>query len=171
MGFNSCGVPSRGKILMAMNDCGWAITDATLDDIPALCELLTRLFTQEADFVPDVQKQAQGLRLIISEPARGQLFALRVRGKVVGMVSLLRTVSTAEGSEVFWLEDMIVADEFCGKGFGTELLRHAIEYARRQRIPRITLLTDLGNKSAQGFYQRHGFKASAMTPMRLLLEP
>lgn len=153
-----------------MNDCKWVITAATLDDIPALCELLTQLFTQEADFKPDGQNQAQGLRLIIGEPSRGQLFALRIRNRVVGMVSLLRTVSTAEGGEVFWLEDMIVTDEFRGKGFGSELLKHAIAYARQQRIPRVTLLTDLENKSAQRFYQNHGFKASSMTPMRLSLE-
>lgn len=156
---------------MAMNDCEWTITAATLEDVPALCELLARLFTQEADFKPDVQKQAQGLRLIIGEPSRGQLFVLRIGNCVVGMVSLLRTVSTAEGGEVFWLEDMIVADEFRGRGFGSELLRHAIEFARQQRVSRITLLTDLENEPAQRFYERHGFKASAMTPMRLWLEP
>jgi len=155
---------------MATNDCEWAITRATLDDVPALCELLARLFTQEADFKPDVQKQAQGLRLIINEPSRGQLFVLRIGNRVVGMVSLLRTVSTAEGGEVFWLEDMIVADEFRGRGLGSELLRHAIEFARQQQVSRITLLTDLENKPAQRFYERHGFKASAMTPMRLWLD-
>jgi len=156
---------------MATNDCEWAITRATLDDVPALCELLARLFAQEADFKPDVQKQAQGLRLIINEPSRGQLFVLRIGNRVVGMVSLLRTVSTAEGGEVFWLEDMIVADEFRGRGLGSELLRHAVEFARQQGVPRITLLTDLENKPAQRFYERHGFKASGMTPMRLWLEP
>jgi len=155
---------------MAMNHGEWAITGATLEDVPALCELLSRLFTQEADFKPDAQKQAKGLRLIIAEPSRGRLFVLRIDNRVAGMASLLRTVSTAEGGEVFWLEDMIVADEFRGRGFGSELLRHAIEFARRQGVPRITLLTDLENKPAQRFYQSHGFKASAMTPMRLWLE-
>ena len=155
---------------MAMNDCEWAITAATLEDIPALCELLARLFTQEADFKPDAQKQARGLELIIAEPSRGQLFVLRVGNRAVGMVSLLRTVSTAEGGEVFWLEDLIVAEEFRGRGLGSELLRRAIEFARRQGVPRITVLTDLENKPAQGLYKRHGFKASAMTPMRLWLE-
>jgi len=155
---------------MAINDGEWTITAATLEDVPALCELLSRLFTQEADFKPDAQKQARGLKLIIGDPSRGQLFALRVGKRVVGMVSLLRTVSTAEGGEVFWLEDMIVADEFRGRGLGSELLRHAIEFARRQGVPRITVLTDLENKPAQRLYKRHGFKASAMTPMRLWLD-
>jgi ribosomal protein S18 acetylase RimI-like enzyme len=155
---------------MAMKDGECAISAATLEDVPALCELLARLFTQEADFKPDAQKQARGLKLIISDPSRGQLFALRTGNRVVGMVSLLLTVSTAEGGEVFWLEDLIVADEFRGRGFGSELLRHAIEFARQQGVPRITVLTDLENKPAQRLYKRHGFKASAMTPMRLWLE-
>ena len=153
-----------------MNDIEWAISTATREDVPALCELLARLFTQEADFKPDPRKQARGLNLIIGEASRGQLFALRVGNRVVGMVSLLRTVSTAEGGEVFWLEDLIVADEFRGRGLGSELLRHAIEFARQEGVPRITVLTDLENNSAQKLYKRHGFKASGMTPMRLWLD-
>jgi hypothetical protein len=35
---------------------------ATLDDIPDLSELLTILFTQETDFVPDYEKQRNGLK-------------------------------------------------------------------------------------------------------------
>jgi hypothetical protein len=38
------------------------ITTARLADIPALCELLTLLFTQEEDFMPDLAKQTEGLR-------------------------------------------------------------------------------------------------------------
>jgi hypothetical protein len=41
------------------------IEPATLEDIAQLTDLLTTLFTQEADFQPDRAKQEQGLRMII----------------------------------------------------------------------------------------------------------
>ncbi|MDD2853291.1 MAG: hypothetical protein PHY09_15505 [Desulfuromonadaceae bacterium] len=41
---------------------------ATIEDIPRLNELLTILFTQEADFLPDPVKQSSGLQLIIETP-------------------------------------------------------------------------------------------------------
>src|SRR5262245_40211256 len=73
------------------------IEQATVEDIPELVELLTILFAQEADFTPDPRKQARGLKLIIDNPAVGAIFVTRDKGTIVGMVSLLFTVSTAEG--------------------------------------------------------------------------
>src|SRR5687767_1407086 len=44
------------------------IEPATSGDIPALCDLLILLFSQEADFTPDRAKQERGLRLILHNP-------------------------------------------------------------------------------------------------------
>lgn len=142
---------------------------ATVNDIPELAELLTILFAQEADFQPDREKQMRGLRLIVEDPRQGRVFVVRRDGKIVGMVSLLFTVSTAEGEPACWLEDLVVRPEHRGTGLGTRLLQHAIAYAKTNGFARITLLTDRTNENAIRFYQRHGFCASEMTPLRLHL--
>lgn len=85
------------------------------------------------------------------------------------MVSLLFTVSTAEGGWVCWLEDMIVHPDHRSGGLGSRLLRHAIDYARAEGCSRITLLTDRVNDGAIRFYGRHCFVQSAMTALRLKL--
>lgn len=145
------------------------IANAQEQDIEGMADLLLSLFDQEADFAPDRAKQVAGLRLIMAEPKTGQLFAARAQGKVVGMVSLLFTVSTALGKPVCWLEDMVVSKDARGQGLGSKLLNHAVAYAKDQGFGRITLLTDLANKDAQRFYARHGFSHSEMTPLRILL--
>ena len=43
------------------------IRRATLTDVPQLCELLTLLFAQEADFAPDPERQTRALNLIIGQ--------------------------------------------------------------------------------------------------------
>ncbi len=145
------------------------IEPATMDDVPQLASLLSILFDQEADFHPDGAKQARGIELIIREPNFGRIFVAREDGKVVGMVNLLFTVSTAEGGLAALLEDLIMKNGYRGRGAGTELLRHAIDFARTNGFSRITVLTDAVNEKAIRFYARHGFHLSAMTPMRLLL--
>jgi GNAT superfamily N-acetyltransferase len=145
------------------------IEAATLADIPQLADLLTVLFTQEADFRPDREKQARGLRQILDAPERGCIFVARTDGEPVAMVSLLFTVSTAEGAPACWLEDMVVRPDQRGKGLGGELLRHAADYAKARGMTRITLLTDSSNQRAIRFYQRHGFHPSQMIPLRLYL--
>lgn len=142
---------------------------ATLDDIPQLCELLAILFAQEEEFEPDASKQAAGLRQIIGNPDVGNILLLRSGGAVVGMVNLLYTVSTARGSRVAILEDMVVRPEHRGSRAGSALLQAAIAQAQKAGCTRITLLTDGINEAAIRFYRRHGFEASGMLPLRLVL--
>jgi len=145
------------------------VSPATEADLPVLCELLGLLFVQEAEFRPDRERQLAGLRSILSRPEAGQILVLREGPGVVGMVSLLFMPSTALGGRVAVLEDMVVRPNARGRGAGSRLLQAAIEFAQLAGCRRITLLTDADNAAAQQFYSRHGFRRSAMIPMRLML--
>lgn len=139
---------------------------ATAEDLPHLADLLTELFTLESDFTPDRDKQLRGLRAILDEPALGQLFVLRVDGKVAGMANALITVSTAEGGKVLLLEDVIVSRAHRGGGLGRKLIDHVLGWARAQGMTRVTLLADRDNHSALDFYRALGFDASNMSVLR-----
>ena len=146
------------------------IEEATIADIPALCELLAELFTQESDFQPDRSKQVAGLHLILENPQHGKIFVMRQAGGVVGMVNLLHTLSLHHGGRVLVLEDMIVRRDCRSQGVATALLSHAIEYARSLRAVQITLFTDAINRSAIQLYEKLGFARSGTAPMRQLLK-
>lgn len=142
------------------------IEPATLDDLPVLVQLLTELFSQERDFVPDAVKQERGLRLILEQPSRGRIFVLRNDLHIIGMINLLFTISTAEGGFVVLLEDLVILPEHRGRGYGSMLIEHAKNYAREKNFLRITLLTDKPNARATEFYKKHGFVDSDMIPLR-----
>ena len=141
---------------------------ATINHIPELVNLLNLLFDQEEDFIPDTNKQRLGLMQIIVNPDKGHILALLENNKIIGMVNLLYTISTALGGKVAILEDMILDPEKRGSGQGTILLQAAIDFAKQKECLRITLLTDVINKDAIRFYQKLGFVKSGMTPLRLL---
>jgi GNAT superfamily N-acetyltransferase len=146
------------------------ITTATLGDVPALAELLSELFTQEAEFTPDVNAQRRGLARIISNPEIGFILVAKDEHSTLGMVNILYVVSTFLGERAGLLEDMIVAPRARGAGIGGRLLDRAIATARQQGCKRMTLLTDVTNESAQRFYRHHGFAPSPMVPLRLMLD-
>jgi GNAT superfamily N-acetyltransferase len=143
-------------------------TDADLDE---LSEMLSDLFAQESDFRPDREKQLRGLRLIFEQPSRGRVFVLRRNGAIVGMINLLFTISTAEGGFVILLEDLVIHKKYQGKGYGSKLLQHAIDFAKQKNFLRITLLTDRPENVAQEFFRHHSFVESSMIPMRLWITP
>jgi len=143
------------------------VREARASDVGAMVELLGYLFKQEKDFVPTVAKQRRALDILLAQPAMGRLFVLTRGSKILGMVSLLFTISTAEGGKVALLEDLVVRPDHRGRGLGTRLLRAAVDWARKEGLMRITLLTDADNARARRLYLRHGFVASAMQPLRL----
>ncbi|GAB3392889.1 GNAT family N-acetyltransferase [Azotobacter armeniacus] len=147
------------------------IRSTTSADIPALCRLLDQLFAQEAEFTPDRAAQQRGLAAIIERPAVGEILVADEDGHILGMVNLLYTVSTALGTPVALLEDMVVDAAARDHGLGTQLLEAAIATARVRGCRRITLLTDADNRDAQRFYARQGFARSPMIPLRLALDP
>jgi GNAT superfamily N-acetyltransferase len=145
------------------------VIPAKLDDVPVLAQLLGVLFAQEHDFQPDPELQVLGLTLIIENPSIGLILVAKEQSAIVGMVNLLFSVSTALGAKVAILEDMFVLPEWRDRGMGSQIIERAIQEARDQGCARITLLTDTTNESAHRFYSRHGFKPSAMLPLRLIL--
>ena len=139
---------------------------ATTRDVPALCDLLAILFSQEAEFAPDRERQAAGLTLILEDASKGEIIVGERDGRVIGMVNILYTVSTFLGSKVGLLEDMIMHPEARGQHLGEQLLNAAMTHATQRGCARLTLLTDATNAGALRFYERAGFTRSPMIPLR-----
>jgi len=142
------------------------ITLANSSDIPQLLPLLDELFSQESEFSPDHAVQRRGLEMIVGNRDIGEIIVAKQADSIVGMVSLLYTVSTALGAKVAVLEDMIVSKEARGRGVGSSLMEYALKHAELSGCKRITLLSDHNNSSAHRFYERHGFRSSTMQPFR-----
>ena len=144
------------------------IDEASHSDIPILCDLLAILFTQEQEFKPDAVRQRTALGLLVGNPQRGRVFVLRDGERLLGMVSVQILISTACGGDVLFLEDLVVRPDCRNRGYGSALIDHVIDFARRGGYRRITLLADTVNTDALRFYYRHGFFVSDMTPYRML---
>jgi ribosomal protein S18 acetylase RimI-like enzyme len=146
------------------------ISRATESDIPDLVKLLNVLFRQEKEFEENAELESKGLHAIIADPKTGVIIVAKQDQKIVGMVNLLFTQSTALGARVAILEDMIVSITSRAKGVGSKLMSRGIQLAKEQGCARITLLVDRDNQQAQDFYEHFGFKASSMIPYRLMIE-
>ena len=146
------------------------ISVAVETDIPQLVDLLIELFSLEHEFSAEPEKHRQGLTQIIANPDLGEIFVCKYQQKVVAMITVLYSISTALGAKVATLEDMIVTEQYRGSGIGSDLLSHAITHAKNKGCLRLSLLTDSDNSKAHQFYQKHGFALSNMRLFRQLID-
>lgn len=146
------------------------IGPATSEDIDALVALLFALFSIEQDFVPDEVAQRRGLALLLAHPSQGRIFVARhTQQGVVGMVSAQLVISTAIGERSAWIEDMVVHEDFRGRGIGKALLTHVSEWAKENRVGRLQLLADADNESALGFYDQLGWQPTRLFAWKKVL--
>lgn len=143
---------------------------ATPADIPDLVTLLHRLFAIEQDFQADPEKQIQGLTRLMASPAMAHIAVARDGdGRVVAMVSAQLVISTAEGAPSAWIEDMVVAPEWQGRGVGRRVLAAVLAWAKDQGATRAQLLADLDNAPALAYYDHLGWQATRLGARRLML--
>ena len=139
---------------------------AKTEDIPVLCELLWELFSQEVEFTPNKKSQEKALKKIIEDKNIGDIFVAVKKNKVIAMVNILYTISTALGEKVAILEDMVVFKEFKNQKIGSNLIEFTLDYLKKNSFKRVTLLTDSDNFNAHNFYKKHEFTESSMIVFR-----
>jgi len=166
MNFESCLI----VIFLCENEVNMNSSICIADEncVDDLVLLLKSLFTQEAEFCFDAEAQRKGLLAILAAPSVGTIFVIKENEKIVGMVSLLYTVSTALGGRVALLEDMVIEKSSRKKGYGRMLLKACLRYAKENGCLRVTLLTDRDNDVAIAFYESESFRKSPMVPLRLV---
>ncbi|MFA9459552.1 GNAT family N-acetyltransferase [Thiohalorhabdus sp. Cl-TMA] len=135
-------------------------------DLEAMIGLLRQLFALEVDFGADPECQRRGLRSLLARPGQARVLVAEGAGAVRGMCSVQSVVSTAEGGLVGWLEDLVVAEGWRGRGLGRCLLRAACAWARQQGLSRLQLVADRSNAPARDFYWRQGWDSTQLVVLR-----
>ena len=139
---------------------------AEIKDIAVLCELLWELFSQEVEFTPNKETQEKALKKIIEDKNIGDIFVAVKENKVIAMVNVLYTISTALGEKVAILEDMVVSQNYKNQKIGSSLIEFTLDYLKKNSFKRVTLLTDSDNFNAHNFYKKHEFTKSSMVVFR-----
>jgi N-acetylglutamate synthase-like GNAT family acetyltransferase len=108
------------------------IRQAKQTDIDGMAQLLSQLFSIEADFVVDEEKQRRGLQMLLDAMGAYVLIA-EEQGSVIGMATVQVLVSTAEGGYVGLVEDVVVDNRCRGKGIGAAMLDGLQTWAQDKR--------------------------------------
>jgi GNAT superfamily N-acetyltransferase len=137
------------------------------DDLDSLTMLLRQLFSIEADFTVDVERQRRGLFLMMDGCQKHRCIKVAdMDGEVVGMVTAQLLISTAEGGVVALIEDMVVDGCHRGRGIGRQLMAAIEAWSRKHGASRLQLLADRTNFSGLDFYDKIGWRPTRLICLR-----
>ena len=134
---------------------------ATRDDVPAIVALLADDPLGAGREDPgDLTAYVSAFDRIDADPAHA-LVVLDADGVVVGTLQLtLLTSLSRQGATRAQVEAVRVASSHRGLRLGEQLLRWAVDEARRRGAVVVQLTTDTSRTDAQRFYERLGFVPS-----------
>jgi len=135
---------------------GISIERATQKDFPEMATLLGELFAIEKDFKIDYKKQITAIQCLYENSTTDMLVA-KHEDKVIGMVTMQRLISSAQGDYVGQVEDLVVTKKYTKMGVGSRLLNKIRVIAQEHQYKRIQLAADMENENALVFYNKRGF--------------
>jgi len=86
------------------------------------------------------------------------IFLAVAQGRAIGFTQLYPSFSSVSMAPIFVLNDLFVDPEARRTGAGAALLQAAAEYGRRNGAIRLMLETEITNTTAQGLYEKMGWK-------------
>ena len=95
---------------------------------------------------------------VIDASQNEQLFVAELAGEVVGTFQILfnRTL-TGRGSLSMIIEAVQTREDMRGRGIGAQMIRHAVEEAKRRDCRLVQLSSNMARVDAHRFYERLGF--------------
>ncbi len=148
-----------------MYDVKASIRTAEPADLDSLIYLLAALFAIEEDFIFDESRQRRGLALMLDNE-RGCVLVAEAEGQVVGMCSGQLLVSTAVGGLSLLVEDVVVHEQWRGRGVGHLLMEAISDWAKVEKVSRLQLLADRNNTPALDFYRSLGWQTTELICLR-----
>ncbi len=125
---------------------------ARIKDSEAIADLLGELG------YPNTIRFARSKIKKLSSGRNDRLFAVTYCGQVVGFVSCHIVPLMHESGNVCRVTALVVAEEFCGRGLGRELIVKAEHFARTRRCIKIEITSGEHRTRAHDFYRKLGYQ-------------
>lgn len=146
---------------------GIVVEAAKEEDLVQMAHLVALLFAIEKDFTIDFDKQLSGITKLFNYEG-ADLIVAKHEGKVVGMVTMQRLISSAAGDYIGQIEDLVVDEEYRKMGVGSRLL-NKVRFIGLEvyGYKRVQLAADMDNENAKKFYSIRGFRKTNLNMYHL----
>jgi N-acetylglutamate synthase-like GNAT family acetyltransferase len=144
---------------MPMTRPGLQIREAEARDTPAIRELYRQLVRPVA---PDVEVDVCADRIEqIRSDSHNFLWVLESEEGVVGTAFVTLCLDPMHNRQPYAvLENFVIDERFRAKGYGTELMRSAVDFCYRAECSKIMVQSHSSRSQAHAFFEAQGFSAA-----------
>jgi GNAT superfamily N-acetyltransferase len=133
-----------------------------VDDFAFLASIAQRLHPGQTASPRDPETMAQffanlASSRLLSEPG-AEAFVATLDGAASGVIAVHPDADYFTGHPRAYVDILVVAPEAEGEGVGSALMRHAEQWARDHGCKEVVLDVFAGNRGAQAFYERNGYR-------------
>ena len=133
------------------------LKESELDD---LLELYQQLHASD-DPLPE-RSTIESVWHEIQESHQFRYFGVFVEGQLVSSCTLSVVPNLTRGCRPYGvIENVVTHSDFRGKGYGSAMLKHALEYAWSRNCYKVMLLTGRKSEAVYKFYEAVGFDRQA----------
>ena len=133
-----------------------ALRRATADDADAIRDLVASAYGK---YVTLIERMPMPMLVDYAEAVREhEVWVLDAGGPITGVIELVPR------DDHVWVENVAIAPEQQGRGFGRRLLAHAEDEARRLHLPAVGLLTNERYVENIAMYTRYGYGETHREP-------
>ena len=99
----------------------------------------------------------------LKSPENIAIFMIEDGGKTIGFANLVKIFSVWSEGFALMIDDLYLADEYQGRGYGTKVMEEIEDYARRNNFKRLQFQSEESNPKAKAFYTKIGYRPAAMS--------
>ena len=99
----------------------------------------------------------------LKKPEHITIFMIELpNGDVIGFVNLMTTFSVWAGGFALIIDDLFLAPEHQGRGYGRQVMKEIEDYAREKGYKRLQFQSEETNPAAKAFYRKLGYRPADM---------
>jgi ribosomal protein S18 acetylase RimI-like enzyme len=111
-----------------------------------------------------IEKRTEGWRKLLQEPQEGQhSFVVEADGQIVGWCTVGKPRDDDVTPEIGELYGIYIHPDFIGKGYGSALMKHALNVLKNDGYEKATLWVLDTNEKTRCFYESRGWVAEGKT--------
>jgi GNAT superfamily N-acetyltransferase len=134
------------------------IIEAKEVDLPILIKLYEQLVYPPKRFGAEDVQFCERIFSRTKDNRNYQIYLAVVNGQVVGTFSLLIMDSVAYGNPSAILDDMVVDENWRGKGIGKMMIAEVQQICREKGCRKLMLSSNINRQEAHHFYKALGFQ-------------